>query len=75
MGAPGEDLRLSPAAQEKYPYTFESKNTEAINVWAAFAQASAHEAQTGRRPVLVFKRNRSEIMVAMRLDDWLWSIT
>jgi hypothetical protein len=44
----------------------ECKNTEAINIWQALAQAETH----GGKPIVFFKRNRSETYVAMKADDF-----
>ena len=40
MGAAGEDVMLSPYARESFPYSIECKNTERVNIWKAYAQAS-----------------------------------
>lgn len=69
--APGEDLWLSPAARKAYPFVFEVKNVEKLNVWDAIAQADAHALGTPYAPALVFKRNRSDMYVAVRLDDFI----
>jgi hypothetical protein len=70
-GAPGEDLLLSPKAQEVYPVTFECKNHERIQIWVAYEQAKQHAAETGLMPVVVFSKNREEPMITMKLDHWL----
>lgn len=41
-GTPGPDLQLSPAAQRVFPFAVESKNHEALNIWAALKQAESH---------------------------------
>lgn len=70
-GATGEDLMLSPAAQAKYPFAIEVKNQERMNIWDAFEQAQVHAEKSGRTPLLAFRRNRSELMVSLRLEDFL----
>lgn len=75
-GCTGDDLFLSPAAREIYPWAIECKNTEAINVWKAFAQAEGHaeiHRLTGRQmtPVLFFRRNRSKLMVCLEAENFL----
>jgi hypothetical protein len=72
----GEDLKLSPAARQIYPLVIECKNTESINVWAAFEQAKSHLKKYNEEtqfivPVLFFKRNRSELMACLRADDFI----
>ena len=57
MGAPGEDLMLSQAARELWPYSVECKNTESLNVWAAWKQACANAGE--HEPLLIIKRNRA----------------
>lgn len=71
-GCTGEDLLLSPAAQNVFPFIIEGKNQEALNVWAALSQAESHK-QNGSSlmPLLVFRRNRSPIYCALSFDDFL----
>lgn len=69
MGAQGEDVLLSPAARAIYPMSFECKMVEKINVWDSFKQAEANAGEW--IPVLCFGRNRSEPMVALKLEDFL----
>lgn len=74
-GVPGEDLKLSPAAREKYPYVFEVKNVEALNVHQAYQQAVQHWVKRGMSeqeyPLLAFKKNRTEMCVMLTLDHFL----
>ena len=58
MGAAGEDLMLSPAARRLWPYSVECKNTESLNVWAAWKQACANAGEY--EPLLIIKRNRAQ---------------
>lgn len=71
-GVTGPDLWLSEAARKIYPYAVETKNVEKLNVWQAFEQAKSHVKDTGLRPLLAFTRNRSEMLVTVRLEDFLW---
>lgn len=71
--APGEDLWLSPKARGIYPWVWEVKNVERLNIWEALSQAESHRGE-GLNPfpaALAFKRNRSELYIAVRLTDWL----
>ncbi len=70
MGASGEDLKLSPAARRKIPFTIECKNQEAVNVWKSFEQATTNTLK-GTSPLLVIKRNRTEPLAVMKLDTLL----
>ena len=42
MGAGGEDLIMARAAREKFPYSIECKNQEALNVWKSYEQAESN---------------------------------
>ncbi len=70
MGASGVDILLSEAALRIYPLAIEVKCQESLNIWAALEQA---EQQRSRQltPILCFKRNRSEMYVALKLEDLL----
>ena len=70
MGESGEDIKLSTAAREKFPFAVECKNQERLNVWDALAQAEANAAN-GTTPLLVFKRNRTQTYVALSFDDFM----
>tara|TARA_Y100000310_G_C20432683_1_gene692240 strand:+ start:195 stop:533 length:339 start_codon:yes stop_codon:yes gene_type:complete len=69
MGESGEDLWLSPKAQEVIPFSFECKNTERLKIWQAIAQAEGNAED--RTPVVVFSRNRSGIYVSLELDNFI----
>lgn len=71
-GAPGEDLLLSPAAFDRLPLAVECKNVEALNLWAALEQASNHaRLRIGSLPAVIFRRNRTEPHITLRLIDFL----
>lgn len=70
MGCGGSDLQMSPLAQRKFPYDIECKNQEALNVWSSFKQAESNSPK-GTKPLLVFKRNRSDVYCMLKLDDFL----
>ena len=59
MGESGEDIILSPAARDLIPYSFECKNQERLNIWSSLDQAE--ENCNDRVPIVVIKRNRSEV--------------
>jgi hypothetical protein len=69
MGASGEDLQLSPRARLLFPFSVECKNQESLNIWKALEQAEANAEDYA--PLVVFKRNRSEVYCAMKLDTLL----
>jgi hypothetical protein len=69
MGMGGEDIVLSPIAKKLIPYSFECKNTEKLNLWGSLKQCEDN--CEDRQPVLVIKRNRSEVYVVMKLNNFL----
>ena len=69
MGMSGEDIVLSPAAKKVIPYSFECKNQERLNLWSSLEQAENNSQD--RQPVLVFKRNRSKVYVAIEFDHFM----
>ena len=69
MGAGGEDLMMSRAARDKFPYSIECKNQEKINVWSAYEQAQ--ENSRGYTPVVIIKRNRSKPLVVIDAESFI----
>ena len=67
-GAGGTDLILSPAAFAIFPWDIECKNTERVNIWAAYAQASAHD--DGGEPVVFLSRNHAKPLAVIDAE-WL----
>lgn len=67
----GPDLSLSAKAKESYPFTFEVKNQEKINIWEAIEQSESHGEAAGLTPLLVFRRNRSDLYVTLKFEDLL----
>ena len=63
MGAGGEDLIMARAAREKFPYSIECKNQEAVNVWKSYEQAT--ENSGNYEPLLIIKRNNSKPLVVI----------
>lgn len=71
MGQSGIDILLSSRARDLFPYAVECKNQEALNIWDCLKQAEANGLKERMVPLLIFKRNRSEIYVVMKWDDFL----
>ena len=69
MGMSGEDIVLSPAAKRVIPYSFECKNQERLNLWKSLEQAESN--CEDRKPVLIFKRNRSKVYVAIEFEHFI----
>lgn len=74
-GDNGEDLKLSPHARDVYPYVFECKNVEKINIHESYEQAVEHWKARGSSkeefPILAFKRNRTEMKIVISLGHFL----
>jgi hypothetical protein len=71
MGTQGVDIRLSVAARTRVPFAIECKNTEKINIWQAFDQAKVNAGNEGLSPLVVFSKNRSDVLVCMTFEDFL----
>jgi hypothetical protein len=69
MGESGEDIKLSPAARKKIPYSFECKNQERLNIWSSLKQAEDNS--NNFDPVLIFKRNRTKTYACIDFDLFL----
>ena len=65
MGANGEDVLLSSAAREKFPYSIECKNTERLNLWDSWSQAKANAGE--HSSLLVVHKNNSDTLCVL---DW-----
>ena len=69
MGMTGEDIVLSPAARKLIPYSFECKNVERLQFWAAVEQAESNS--DNRAPAVVVKKNRREPYIAIPLNSFI----
>jgi hypothetical protein len=69
MGESGEDVKLSPAARARFPFSVECKNTERLNVWDALQQAEKNAKD--HTPLLIFSRNRAKTYVVIQLERFL----
>ena len=70
MGMTGEDIVLSPKGKEMIPYSFECKNVEKLQFWAAGEQAEANT-DNGDIPTVVVKKNRKKPYVAIPLNHFI----
>lgn len=61
----GNDLHLSPIAQQLFPFGVEVKNKESLNVYEALAQAARSATKKGLLPILFFKKNGWPLHVAL----------
>lgn len=71
MGESGIDIKLSPHARRIFPYGVECKNTEKINIWSAISQCEENADKEKLRPLLVIKRNRTDVHVVLRWEDFM----
>lgn len=69
MGVSGTDIQLSSAAFELIPWCIETKNQEHLSIWEALKQSDSKNRQGA--PLLVFKRNRSEVYCALKFNDFM----
>lgn len=70
-GVTGEDLKLSPLARKSYPFVFEVKNQERLNIWQAIDQCDLHRNGNSWLPVVVFKRNHEKLRCVIDLEVFL----
>jgi hypothetical protein len=70
MGQQGTDIILTPAAKQLIIFDIEAKAQENLNIWNALKQCEENST-TGRVPLLVFKRNRTETYCTLKLSDLL----
>ena len=68
-GVGGEDLLMSHAARECFPYSIECKNVEKLKIYESLKQA----AQSNRKypPLLIFTRNRGKVYCVLEFDELL----
>lgn len=69
MGQQGEDIQLSPRAKQFIPFGIECKNQESLSIWSALKQCEKN--CKNDIPLLVFKRNRTDIYCTLKFDDLL----
>ena len=69
MGAGGEDLIMSKAARNKFPYSVECKNQEKLNIWAAWEQANGNKGLY--EPLVVIKKNGVRPLVVLDAENFL----
>ena len=60
MGNSGEDIQLSPAARNVYPFQIECKSRNKMAVYADYKQAESHGKY---QPIVVIKQNHSKPLV------------
>ena len=69
MGAGGEDLIMSKAARNKFPYSIECKNQERMNIWSAWEQANNNKGIY--EPLVVIKKNGVRPLIVLDAENFL----
>ena len=69
MGAGGEDLIMSKAARNKFPYSIECKNQESLNIWKAWEQANGNKGIY--EPMIVIKKNGVSPLIVVDAENFL----
>jgi hypothetical protein len=70
-GVNGPDVEVTDTLVDKFPFSVECKNTERVNIWAAYEQACGNNGTTHARiPMLVIKRNRSVPLACIELETF-----
>lgn len=69
MGSSGEDIIMGKLTRQKFPYSVECKNQEAVNVWKAYKQAESNSKQY--EPVVVIKRNQHKPLVVVDAEYFI----
>ena len=69
MGSGGEDLIMSKAARQKFPYSIECKNQESLNIWKAWEQANGNKGLY--EPLVVIKKNGVKPLVVLDAENFL----
>tara|TARA_R100001244_G_scaffold28305_3_gene27620 strand:- start:1353 stop:1817 length:465 start_codon:yes stop_codon:yes gene_type:complete len=69
MGSQGEDIIMGKLSRNRFPYSIECKNQEAVNVWNAYAQAKDN--CKGYEPLVVIKRNKSKPLVLVDAEHFV----
>ena len=69
MGETGEDIKLSPAARRKIPYSFECKNQEKLNIWESYKQADENSGDY--EPIVFVKRNKHKPLVVLDAEYFI----
>ena len=69
MGSQGEDIILGKQSRDKFPYSIECKNQEAVNIWKAYQQAEDN--CKGYEPLVIIKRNRSKTLAVVDAEHFV----
>lgn len=67
MGAPGEDVLLSPAARKLIPYQIECKNKATSQIHTYYEQAKSHGKH---EPLVIVKKDRDILLAIVSWDHF-----
>ena len=70
MGAGGEDVQLSTAAREVFPFSVECKSRKGIAVYRDYEQAQGN-APPNSEPIVVIKENRKKPLVIVDAEYFM----
>lgn len=71
MGNSGEDVQMSPAARQVFPFQIECKNRTRMAVYADYKQAQQHGDYI---PILVIKQNGDKPLVVIDAEYFFKSM-
>jgi hypothetical protein len=70
MGQHGTDIRLTPKALKRFPFSVECKNVERGSVWSFIEQARDNQLPNTDW-LVVWKRNRTKPIVVMDFETFI----
>jgi len=68
MGAPGEDIQLSPAARKLIPYNIECKSKATSQIHTYYDQAKTHGSH---EPLVIVKKDRDIPLAIVSLEHFM----
>lgn len=68
MGAPGEDVQLSPKARKAFPYQTECKSKARSQIHTYYVQAQSHGKH---EPIVFVKQDRKETLAIVEAEHFL----
>ena len=71
MGESGMDIKLSAEARDRFPYAVEAKAYKRIALFQWWKQTVDNAKEEGLTPLLVFKQDRAQPLVALTLEEFL----
>ena len=69
MGSAGEDVIMSKAARDLFPFSIEAKAQQRVNVWNSMEQARSNA--KGYEPIVFIKRNRHKPLVLLDAEYFI----